>query len=414
MKHISLFSGIGGFDLAATWAGWDNIVSCEINPFCNKVLKYYWPNAYHHNDIKTLTYEKINENLSAGWDGPNIVISGGFPCQPYSFAGKRKGKDDDRHLWPEMLRVIRELQPRWVVGENVFGLVNWDGGLVFDEVQSDLEAEGYEVQPYVLPACAVNAPHRRDRVWFVALKDTNENGWRSEQRQSQSDQWKQRNAITGNYERICTNDAKTWFAAYAKGDKNQRHRQGGFFAEPSGLDEQGFITNPDNTRRSTRPGEVQSKDEEVSQWDDNAEFGDAGAGIIANAESIGNAKLKRPYKKEENRLFDNYGGIEHAANACKLQLQRSEFNRGIGSQGATEGKGGQSCRSICSTWQEFPTQPPICGGDDGLSTGLDGIAFSKWRNESIKAYGNAVVPQVVYQIFKAINEYEERARMGLV
>ncbi|NBW22838.1 MAG: DNA (cytosine-5-)-methyltransferase, partial [Caulobacteraceae bacterium] len=160
MRHGSLFSGIGGFDLAAQWMGWENVFHCEWNEFGKRVLSYYWPNAISYNDI-TKTDFTIHR-------GGIDILTGGFPCQPYSMAGKRKGKADERHLWPEMLRAIREIQPRWVVGENVLGIISWNEGMVFDEVQADLEAEGYEVQPYVLPACAVNAPHRRDRVWFVA------------------------------------------------------------------------------------------------------------------------------------------------------------------------------------------------------------------------------------------------------
>jgi len=160
MTHGSLFSGIGGFDLAAEWMGWDNKFHCEWNYFGQKILKYYWPNSKSYGDI-TKTDFTI-------WRGKIDVLTGGFPCQPYSTAGKRLGKEDDRHLWPEMLRAIREIKPRWVIGENVYGLVNWSGGLVFNEVQVELENEGYEVQPYILPACGVGAIHRRERVWFVA------------------------------------------------------------------------------------------------------------------------------------------------------------------------------------------------------------------------------------------------------
>ncbi|HEY0772122.1 MAG TPA: DNA (cytosine-5-)-methyltransferase, partial [Sphingobacteriaceae bacterium] len=163
MRHGSLFSGIGGFDLAAQWMGWENVFHCEINPFCNKVLNHYWPNAISYNDIKTTDFTIHRGGID--------VLSGGFPCQPYSLAGKRKGKEDERHLWPEMLRAVREIKPRWIIGENVYGLINWSGGLVFDEVQADLEAEGYEVFPYVLPACGKNAPHIRDRVFFVAYSN---------------------------------------------------------------------------------------------------------------------------------------------------------------------------------------------------------------------------------------------------
>ena len=164
MTHGSLFSGIGGFDLAAEWMGWHNLFHCEWNPFGQRVLNHYWPEAELFTDITKSNFTTYANRID--------VLSGGFPCQPYSLAGKRLGKEDECHLWPEMLRAIREIRPRWVVGENVSGLVNWNGGLVFNEVQADLEAEGYEVQPYILPACGVNAPHRRDRVWFVAYSNS--------------------------------------------------------------------------------------------------------------------------------------------------------------------------------------------------------------------------------------------------
>jgi DNA (cytosine-5)-methyltransferase 1 len=154
-----LFNGIGGFALAAQWMNWNNVMHCEIDPFCNKVMNHHFPNSIQHEDIKTTDFTI--------WRGKIDLITGGFPCQPYSTAGKRKGKDDDRHLWPEMLRAIREIQPGWVVGENVRGLSNWNGGLVFDEVQSDLEVEGYEVLPFLLPAYAVQGQHRRDRIWII-------------------------------------------------------------------------------------------------------------------------------------------------------------------------------------------------------------------------------------------------------
>jgi DNA (cytosine-5)-methyltransferase 1 len=128
--------------------------------FGQKVLKHYFPEAEAFSDITKSDFTKYANKID--------ILTGGFPCQPYSLAGKRLGKEDDRHLWPEMLRVIREVKPTWVVGENVYGLVNWSGGLVFDEVQTDLEREGYEVQAFILPACGVDAPHKRERVWFVA------------------------------------------------------------------------------------------------------------------------------------------------------------------------------------------------------------------------------------------------------
>src|SRR5689334_25400881 len=132
MNHGSLFSGIGGFDLAAEWMGWNNIFSCEIKPENRHVLKYYWPNVEHHEDITKTDFTIYRGKID--------VLTGGFPCQPFSTAGKRKGTEDPRNLWPEMLRAIREIQPSWVVGENVRGLVNWNRGMVFEKVQADLEA----------------------------------------------------------------------------------------------------------------------------------------------------------------------------------------------------------------------------------------------------------------------------------
>lgn len=153
----------GGFDLAAQWMGWENVLHCEWNEFGRKILNYYWPKAESYGDITKTDFSKHRGTID--------ILTGGFPCQPYSNAGQRKGKEDNRHLWPEMLRAIREIQPTYIVGENVRGLTNWNCGLVFNEVQAEMEAEGYEVTSFLLPACAVNAAHRRDRIWFIAYSD---------------------------------------------------------------------------------------------------------------------------------------------------------------------------------------------------------------------------------------------------
>ena len=170
MNHLGLFEGIGGFSLAARWMDWETKGWVEINPFCQKVLKHHFPEAQGFSDIKKFSYAVYKSILrNRGIKDRSIdIITGGFPCQPYSSAGLRKGTDDPRHLWPYMLETIRQFKPTWVVGENVRGITNWNGGLVFEQVQTELEAIGYEVQAFVLPACSVGAPHRRDRVWFVA------------------------------------------------------------------------------------------------------------------------------------------------------------------------------------------------------------------------------------------------------
>jgi len=162
MKCGHLFNGISGFGLAASWMGWENYMHCEIDPFCNKIMKKHFPNSIEHGDIKTTDFTIYRGIID--------VLTGGFPCQPYSAAGKRKGESDNRNLWPEMLRAIYEIQPTWIVGENVRGIINWDGGVAFNKIQFDLEIEGYEILPFLLPACSIGASHQRERVWFVAYK----------------------------------------------------------------------------------------------------------------------------------------------------------------------------------------------------------------------------------------------------
>lgn len=345
MTHASLFSGIGGFDYAAALLGWINIFDCEIDAFCRKVLEYHFPNSVHYGDITKQIFKE--------WRGKIDVLSGGFPCQPFSLAGQRKGADDNRYLWPQMLRVIREIRPTWVVGENVAGILTMvqpgaevevgDQASLFGEdyrkrvlhrqeyvignICRDLEREGYAVQPLLIPACAVGAPHRRDRIWFMAhrtnagtetMQFTGENGIYAVGTSSNTD-----------------GDRYTSCGTSCRIEKERRER-----AAVSG-------------QRGGR-----------CEWFNGL---DGFSRIAAD-----------PYGKRQK-----YGND-----------QRTER----WSEPDEQFKG----QCILSIWEKFPTQSPICSGDDGLSGRLDGITFSKWRQESVKAYGNAIVPQVAYEIFKAI------------
>lgn len=160
MKALSLFSGIGGIDLACEWAGIETVAFCEREPFPQKVLKKHWPDVPIYDDICTLTKER----LDADGIGTIDIIHGGYPCQPFSVAGHREGKEDDRHLWPEVARLLAQIRPNWFVGENVAGHIT----LGLDDVLSELGNIGYTAQPFVVPAAAVGASHRRERIFIVA------------------------------------------------------------------------------------------------------------------------------------------------------------------------------------------------------------------------------------------------------
>lgn len=296
MTHIGLFEGIGGFSLAAKIMNWQTIAWCEINPFCQQVLKYHFPEAEGFGDITKTDFTKYANAID--------VLTGGFPCQPYSMAGQRKGKKDERHLFPEMLRAIREVQPRWVVGENVPGLINWERGMVLHEIKTDLENEGFEVfPPVVIPACAKDAPHRRDRVWIIA-HSTKANGG---------------------------NALHTW-----------------------------------------------------TGWN--------GIAGMDDAWNVADTRLQRPAERQKQSM-----GVEQL---CEEQFTTNPNDAG---KWWNEWKN----KSEGDLWDGFPTQSPLCSGDDGLPHKLDGITFSKWRTESLKAYGNAIVPQVALEIFRVIQEIEQ-------
>jgi len=165
MNHLDLFSGIGGFSLALEKVGFKTIAFCEREKYCRLLLQKHWKGVKIYDDIKKMEGKDIKE--------PVDILTGGFPCQPYSVAGKQKGTDDDRYLWPEMFRVIKEVRPTWIIAENVRGLINIQDGMVFETVCSDLESEGFEIQPFIIPAAGVGAPHKRERVWIVGYSKYN-------------------------------------------------------------------------------------------------------------------------------------------------------------------------------------------------------------------------------------------------
>tara|TARA_R100001594_G_scaffold34008_2_gene62805 strand:- start:6731 stop:7840 length:1110 start_codon:yes stop_codon:yes gene_type:complete len=165
IKILDLFSGLGGFSLGLERTGhFETTAFCEIDKFCKLILDKHWKGTKIYDNVKEITKERLEAD---GIQFPDI-ITGGFPCQSFSVAGKQKGTSDSRYLWPEMFRIIKIFKPRYVIGENVRGIVNIENGMVFETVCSNLEDEGYEVQPFLIPAASVGAPHRRERIWFIA------------------------------------------------------------------------------------------------------------------------------------------------------------------------------------------------------------------------------------------------------
>jgi DNA (cytosine-5)-methyltransferase 1 len=164
IQVLDLFSGIGGFSLGLERAGFETVAFCEIDKYCRLVLQKHWKDIKIYSDVREIKKERLEAD---GIPSPD-VITGGFPCQPFSVAGRQKGSRDNRYLWPEMFRIIKEFKPRWIIAENVRGIINIQDGVVFEGVHADLESQNYETQTFIIPAAGVGAPHRRDRVWIVA------------------------------------------------------------------------------------------------------------------------------------------------------------------------------------------------------------------------------------------------------
>lgn len=360
ITHASLFSGIGAPELAATWMGWRNVFHCEINPFCRQVLQYHYPNSISYDDITKTDFTEYGGGIT--------VLTGGFPCQPFSAAGQRKGAEDDRYLWPEMLRAIHEIKPRYVVGENVAGLLSVvlpDSGVkvgeqttlfgesnaiyerrelyVIESVCRDLEREGYSVQPIVIPACAVGAPHRRDRVWFLAKRtDAHPDDTRAE-----SVQREREHGVRGYEDAADTADNGLQHRTVTRG-------QG---SEDRALQAEGHSAERNISTEAT-----------CSRRPITDTIREGGNELVNDLQS----------EKSDGERIDRDGLQRYAPTASTIPADR---------------------------WQGFPTTFPIIRvGYDGVPLGLPAITipFSRWHRESIKALGNSMVPQVVYEIFRVI------------
>ena len=387
MTHASVFSGIGGPEVAATMLGWDNLFHCEINPFGRKVLDYWYPNSKSYEDITTTDFRE--------WRGRVDVLTGGFPCQPFSYAGRRRGAEDDRYLWPSMYRAIDEIQPTWVVAENVAGILTMvEQGEVskvagtaslfdaFDDLRgryelretftlqricTDLESHGYAVQPVLVPACAVGAPHRRDRVFIVARRkaamDEGERGRTATDSESVGDNRTRREE-----------------------SRTDERQDGQTNREPiigSGIRETGQPIADTEGECGQRLRPEQSETRGTSQEQSGGRGGEDGH----------DQSFADYYRKRLERWYDSEEGRPGQAE-----------DRPVGFVNQDNGIAGNS------RWLTFPSVSPVHRGNDGLPFDVDRLtlSFGKWRTEALKAYGNAIVPQVMYEIFRAIEIVEQR------
>ena len=376
MKLLDLFSGIGGFSYGLEKIGFKTIAFCEIDKYCKLVLQKHWKGVKVYNDVKEITKER----LEADGVEPPEIITGGFPCQPFSVAGKQKGTSDDRYLWPEMFRIIKEFKPRWVIGENVKGITNIQDGMVFETVCTDLEGEGYEVRAFNIPAAGVGAPHRRERIWIVAHSndtrnrtseyETNKDGQKINERRQEQSQFK-----SSRYgENVA--DPKSIKS------REQTQRQGW-----ENFTRRSFDSRGDSKERS---------EDNVANTEQSRSFSKS----IGNIGSVGE-KIKREEKggnqssiRTSTRSADvadtTSKGLERQFGS-KLQGTRERFTHG--SQTINEDVG-QSSEGQRNGWWDF--EPNV----GRVANGVPG------RVHRLKGLGNSIVPKIAEEIGRAIMKAE--------
>ena len=463
MIHASLFSGIGGPEIAAAMLGWQNAFHCEINPFGRAILNYWFPDSESYEDITKTDFRK--------WRGRIDVLTGGFPCQPFSYAGKRKGRNDERYLWPEMLRVIDEIRPTWVVGENVGGIATMvENGVctelgrdtdlfgsgndiyryelresyTLERICKDLEAIQYETQSFLIPACAVGAPHRRDRIFIVAYNADGRNdkgnaGKDAGTCETQGVQERDEIRVVGKPNNVRPEISRNSSNAACGRGKPQKEGTG---IESDRGDEISFKGKRGNTPKrsnglSTIPRNVADPASEMRDGGgaqigrkrksnpNDEKFpvqptinGSCEQRIITDANGNGQCAPEREDRRSrptdsderENDVFARafrFSAKEFIADANSAGLQRNgrpELQTNKNGGNANEHASVVSRMRPQNRWDGFPTVPPVHRGNDGLPFNVDNlsISFGKWRTESLKAYGNAIVPQVMFRIFEAI------------
>ena len=369
MKVLDLFSGIGGFSLGLESTGhFRTVAFCEIDKFCKLILDKHWKGTKVYDDIKTITKKQFEED---GTEFPDI-ITGGFPCQPFSVAGKQQGTSDSRHLWPEMFRVIKEFAPRWVIGENVKGLTNIQDGVVFETVCSDLEGEGFEVRTFNIPAAGVQAPHRRERIWIVA----------------HAKRFNERKSIRGSDETQSRIQEE-----HRQNDSTTREssRTGSVWGTNNGHEDM------ENSRRTLRSrGELKGENgNETGEGNANIDqrSSSTSRSNVADTKSISsNVRERREHQEERQGQQQTRGeGGETMVDSSTGRCTSQE----------TEVQPGRYSSFDSSWWQSEPELGRVAHGVPG-------------RVHRLKALGNSIVPKIVQEIGNAIIEAEKEKDLEIL
>jgi len=369
MKVLDLFSGIGGFSLGLESTGnFKTVAFCDNDKFCKLILDKHWKGVKIYDDVKEISKEKFKED---GIEFPDI-ITGGFPCQPFSVAGKQQGTSDSRHLWPEMFRIIQEFSPRWVIGENVKGLTNIQDGVVFETVCTDLEGEGYEVRTFNIPAAGVQAPHRRERIWIVAhAKCFNERKSIRESDETQSKIQKEHRP----------NDSTTW----------ESSRTGSVWGTNNGHEDM------ENSRRTLRQG---SELRETNEDEVRKGYANQHQRSSSPSESnVANAKSERTRENDEG-LWPRTSGISgrQGTSGTKNVVDSST---GRCTPQETEVQPRRYSSFDSSWWQSEPQLGRVAHGVSG-------------RVHRLKALGNSIVPKIVQEIGNAIIQAEKEKDLEIL
>jgi DNA (cytosine-5)-methyltransferase 1 len=442
---LDLFSGIGGFSYAAEKlvGGFRTVAFCEQDQFCQKILNKHWPEVPIIDDVKELA--EYADELRGIVD----IVCGGFPCQPVSVAGVQRGDADDRWLWPEMFRIIQGCKPKWVIGENVTGLVNIAGGLLFEQVQADLENEGYSVQPIVLPAASKNAPHRRDRIWIIGYSEHNglsstevrreheENGRGASQGQKQTEQFEGTSKRKSNVTMADTRCEHGSEGNATELDKEQTEWTScTVHAESSGERQSRSIANTNNTGDRTSRGEVDRDRTQIEQgWQEQSQLEFSGfSSDVTNSECKGLERGKRNNQRGERKTVsaeqndrDEIRSEAGRSSGVSEQKDVSNTDSKRGCLRKTSRENAKNVRESSRHKREYgrgvekrKLKSWIRRVDDGIPSQLD--SFEGWevepediprveigvkdRTDRLKSLGNSIVPQVVAEIFKAIKETE--------